>query len=105
MTRDLSSLTKEECLAHLKWLDEIEKNDPKLARLLARSVKPRPLCTDEDEDSSLETESEGDDPEGDYDATEPKDSDDDEPKDHEEDDELEHASDDDDDEVHSVRLF
>ena len=96
MTRDLSSLTKEECLAHLKWLDEIEKNDPK-ARLLARSVKPHPLCMDEGEDSSLETESEGDDPEGDYDATEPKD--------HEEDDELEHASDDDDANVHSVRLF
>ena len=90
-------------------LDEIEKNDPKLLRLLARSlakiVKPRPLCRDEDEDSSLETESEGDDPEGNYDATEPKESDDDEPKDHEEDDELEHASDDDDDNVHSVRLF
>ena len=104
MTRDLSSLTKEECLAHLKWLDEIEKNDPKLARLLAKSVKPHPLRTDEDEDSSLETESE-DDLEGDDDATEPKDNDDDEPKDHEEDDELEHASDDDDDNVHSVRLF
>jgi hypothetical protein len=93
MTRDIRNLTREECLAHLTWLDEIEKNDPKLVRPLA---KPRPLRRDEDEDSSLEIESEGDDPEGDDDATEPKDSDDDEPKDHE---------DDDDDEVHSVRLF